>query len=207
MASSPRGNTKPIRPAARGLAAATAASRRAIERVARQAIPSTADFCLVHLVAGRAITCVAGAHSTRQGARAIGALMKTHRIHPDDRTSTVAHVVRTRRPTRRPEIYPDDQPRARAGSLADLHRQLAPASALVVPILHGSRVLGALSLCYSHSGRAYSARHVAYAERLAKRIAEALMPPAPVDAALPTRATTRHTGQATAVRRRAPARD
>ncbi len=187
--------------------AAIDAARRAIERAAREAIPGIADFCLVHLACGRTIRCVAGVHSTRQGLRVIRALMTTHRVHPDDRDSTVAHVMRTRRTTLRTEIHLDVPDRPRAGSVADLHRQLAPTSALAVPILLGTAVLGALSLCYSHSGRSYTSRHVASAERLASRIASALAP-AVLNAASPAaRATARHAGQGTAVRRRVAPRN
>jgi GAF domain-containing protein len=183
------------------------AARRAIERSARQTIPATADFCLVHVACGRTIRCVAGVHSTRQGLRVIRALMKTHRVHPDDRDSTVAHVMRTRRATLRTEIHPDVPDTTRAGSIADLRRQLAPTSALVVPILHGTRVLGALSLCYAHSGRSYTSRHVASAERLAARIADVLVPAARMDAAPALRAATGHARQGTIVRRRAAPRN
>jgi GAF domain-containing protein len=186
--------------------AAIAAARRAIERAARDAVPTLADFCLVHLVAGRVIRCVAGAHSTREGGRDVRALM-SHRIRPDDRDSTVAQVVRTHRATLRREIYPDTHDRARARGLAELHRRLAPTSALVVPIVIDGAVLGALSLCYSHSGRSYAARHVASAERLASRIADILVAGTPIDAPIGLRAAVRHAGQGTTVRRRVAARN
>jgi GAF domain-containing protein len=166
-------------PAAPGLltAAAIAAARRRIERAAREAVPTLADFCFVHLVAGRAIRCVAGAHSTRGGSRDMRALIKVHRIRLDDHDSTVALVVRSGRATLRREIRPEVPGRARPGGVSELHRRLAPTSALVVPIAHGSRVIGALSLCYSHSGRTYAVRHVAAAERLAARVARLLSRP------------------------------
>jgi len=188
--------------ASKPLSAAAMAARRAVERAARNAVPALADFCLVHLVAGRAIRCVAGAHSTREGGRDVRALMTTHRIRLDDRDSTVAHVVRTGRATLRKEIYPDTPGRTRAGAVAELHRRLAPTSALVVPIVRDDAVLGALSLCYSHSGRVYGARHVGAANRLASRIADALARSSSLGAPLPLRAATRHVGQGTMIRRR-----
>jgi GAF domain-containing protein len=155
--------------------AAIATARRAIERAARDAVPTFADFCLVHLVAGRTIKCVAGTHATRGGGRDVRALMKRHRIRQDDRDSTVAQVVRTQRAMLRKEIYPEASNRIRTG-VGELHRRLATTSALVVPIVRHGAVLGAISLCYSHSGRAYAARHLAAAQRLADRIAAALVP-------------------------------
>jgi GAF domain-containing protein len=189
-------------------AATVADSRRAIERTARAAVPSLADFCLVHLVAGRGITFIAGAHATRAGRRHIRALMRTHRIRPDDPDSTVAQVVRTRRPTLRTTIFPDlNERNVRTGGIADLHRRLAPTSALVVPILRDGTVLGAVSLCYSQSGRSYGARHLPSAERLASRIAEVLTPGARTKASLGLRAAARHARQSTTMRRRVAARN
>jgi GAF domain-containing protein len=190
---------------ARLTVAAIDAVRYAIRRSARQAVPAIADFCLVHLVCGRTIRCIAGSHSTRQGARIIRELMKTHRIRPGDRDSTVAHVVRTRRATLRTDIHPD-RDMARAGGVADLHRRLAPTSALVVPIVHHGAVLGALSLCYSHSGRSYTSRHVASAQRLASRIADTVIPTAAVHAGAGLRTAARTAGNGSALRRRATPR-
>ena len=185
--------------------AAIAAARNAVQRSARHAVPALADFCLVHLVCGRTIRCVAGAHATRPGARAIRELMTTHRIRLNDRDSTVAHVVRSGRATLRTEIHQDPDT-ARAGVVAALHRRLAPTSALVVPIVHGGAVLGALSLGYSHSGRSYAARHVASARRLATHIAGVLLPPTGIDAAMGLRAAA-HAGHTSALRRRVAARN
>ena len=187
-------------------AAAIAAARNAIQRSARHAVPALADFCLVHLVCGRTIRCIAGAHDTRQGARAIRELMTTDRIRPDDRQSTVAHVVRSGRATLRTDIHPDPE-MARARGVAEIHRRLAPTSALVVPIVHGGAVLGALSLCYSHSGRSYAARHVASAKRLATDIAGVLLPAPAIDAAIGLRAAARHASHTSTMRRRVAARN
>lgn len=131
------------------------------------------------------------------------ALMKVHRIRPDDRDSTVAQVVRTRRATLRREIHPEIPPHDSTSAVADLHRRLAPTSALVVPITHGSRILGALSLCYSHSRRTYAVRHVAAAERVASRIAGKLVPRVTLDP-LGLRATGHALTPETPLRRRAP---
>jgi GAF domain-containing protein len=189
------------------IAARVVESRRAIERTARAAVPTLADFCLVHLIAGRGIVFIAGVHATRTGGRDIRALMRAHRIRPDDPDSTVAQVVRTRRPTLRTTILPDIAERSgRAGGVADLHRRLAPTSALVVPILRNDVVLGAVSLCYSQSGRSYGTRHLASAERLASRIAEVLTA-ARTNASPGLRATARHARQGTAIRRRVAARN
>jgi GAF domain-containing protein len=186
-------------------AAAIDAARHSIQRSIREAIPALGDFCLVHLVHGRTIRCVAGAHSTREGGRAVRELIKAHRIRPDDRASTVAHVVRSRRSTLRKGIHPDPDD-TRAGGIAELRRRLAPTSALVVPILRDGVALGALSLCFSDSGRSYSARQISPAERLAARIADALIPSSTIDATLGPRTAARYAEQDASSRRRVAVR-
>ncbi|MNC87399.1 GAF domain protein [compost metagenome] len=97
--------------------------------------------------------------------------MAAHRISQDDRVSTVAHVVRTGRPSLRTTIPPEPDGGGYVSRVAQLHRRLAPGSVLVVPIRQHGNVTGAVSLCYSHSGRSYRTRDVAIAERLASGIA------------------------------------
>ena len=156
-------------------ARASDADHRTVQRLAREAIPTLADFCLVYQLTGRLLRAIAAVHVTRQGSRDVRALMKAYRIKLDDRVSTVAQVVRSRRPIVRTEIRPDAG-KGSAGSVAHLHLRLATRSALVVPIVHEDVVLGAVSLCYSRSSRSYEARHIAMAERFAMRVASALLP-------------------------------
>ena len=61
-------------------------------------------------------------------------LVSTHRIRRDDLASTVAFVVRSRKPALRTGIYRDDD-RAYRSAAAQLQRKLAPTSALVVPVI------------------------------------------------------------------------
>jgi GAF domain-containing protein len=152
---------------------ALTARRRALDRAARQALPSLADFCLVHVVSARALHCVAAAHSLRRFAHDLRTVMTAHRIRRDDLTSTVAAVVRGGRPTLRTAINADADTRSR-DAMTQLNRRLAATSVLVVPVKRDGALLGTLSLCYSQSGRSHAARHVAPAERLAVRIAHAL---------------------------------
>jgi GAF domain-containing protein len=148
-------------------------THREVQRLAREAIPTLADFCLVYRLARRALRAIAAVHVTRAGSRNVRALMKAYRIRTDDRGSTVAQVVRTQRPLVRTEIRPDAA-RGRTNSVARLHLRLATRSALVVPIVRDGDVLGAVSLCYSRSDRSYSPRDIAAAELFARRVADAL---------------------------------
>lgn len=147
----------------------------AIERVARDAVPAIADFCLVHVVRGVVIPCAAAIHVSRRGQLLLRSLMRHHVIRSNDLVSSVAHVVRTQRPLLRSRVH--DEPRGDGrGEIAKLHRRLAARSVLVVPITAQRAVVGALSLCFAESGRSYTVRHLAPARRIAARIAEVLVP-------------------------------
>ena len=170
----------------------------AVERLARQALPTLGDFAFVFLARGGTITCAAAAHITLAGEHLVRALARVYRVRRSDRDSTVAEAMRRGSAMRRTYIRSDDRPQLREGSIADLHRRLAPRSALGVPILAGKAVLGALSLGYSDSRRAYSAVDVAPATRLARRIARVLCPQKPRAFMRPSRQ-----GRGTVPRRRA----
>ena len=150
----------------------------AIERTARHAIPGIADFCLVHVVHGASIPCVAAVHVSRGKQTYLRTLMRRFKIRRNDLVSSVAQVIRTQRPLLRPRVYEEPQQGVRKSEAGDLQRRLAPRSVLVVPIMSGPAVVGALSLCYSESGRAHAERHLGPARRIALRIARALQEPA-----------------------------
>jgi GAF domain-containing protein len=128
----------------------------------------------------------------------------------DDAGSTVAQVIRTGHPILRSDI-PAESLRlstgVKADPVADLHRRLATRSVLAVPIRLGERVLGAVSLCYSDSGRSYVARDVPAATRLAMRIARVLTSVRVPDATVGLRPAARHPRQGTTIRRRVAARN
>ena len=149
-----------------------------LERVARAAIPALADFCLVYLLDGEQLRCVASAHATRAGGRLLRALQKVYKITRDDRESTVAQVVRLGRASLRAEIRPEypapDRRVTRLARVFDIHRQLAARSALVVPIEGRSGLLGAVAFSYAQSGRHYKPADVPVAERVAHEIALAV---------------------------------
>ena len=145
------------------------------DRVARIAVPAFADFCLIYLLDGDALKCVASAHRTREGGRLLRALTRVYRITRHDPDSTVAQTVRRGRPHLRTEIRPESAaPPSRVGSLVrvfELHRQLAVRSALTAPIEGRAGVIGALALSYSGSGRQYVAADVLVAEQMAHQLA------------------------------------
>ena len=181
------------------------AQQRHIHRAARQGIPHLADFCLVHIATPRSIRCITAVHRTTDHARDMLELISSRPIPRDDLTSTVAGVVRSGKPALRRRIRQERIQGAHGGSVMRLYNRLAPRSALVVPLVSGPAVFGTLSLCYSHSGRSYSSHQVAEAQRLAERVAAALI--AAVHATSGLLAATRHAGEGAAVRRRLDSRN
>jgi GAF domain-containing protein len=186
-------------------AASIEAARSAMQRIARGLVPALADFSLIFLADAIAIQCVAGAHATADGARLVRMVMRSYRIRRRDPSSTVAHVIRTSQPLLRSDIHIDPSPRRDA--VSELHRRLAPCSALAVPIDFSGSVVGALSVCYSQSGRSYAGADVAAVTHAASRIAEALSRARAADATLRLRPSTRDTRQGTTIRRRVAPRD
>ncbi len=137
-----------IRPPSQPLPPATLAlARRTIDRLVAALVPRSADFCLVHVIARGSIRAVAGAHATPDGLRVLRSLMRSYRISPQDGASGVASVIRTGRPLLRTAIQIDAAVAHRRDARAlELHRQLAPRSALVVPIQTPVGIAGAMTL-------------------------------------------------------------
>jgi GAF domain-containing protein len=144
-------------------------AKTTLKRFAQSLVPSRADFCFIHLTRGKYLRCAACAHCTREGERVIAAIVRAYQILRSDPVSTVAHVVRHGRPQLRVEIAADEDPRLPA-RIAAAHRQLAPTSALAVPLLADSRIIGALTLGYSDSGRRFGTQDIPRAVRLAKQV-------------------------------------
>ena len=165
-------STAPLRTTPHSLAAF-----RLIDRALRRALPALGDFAFVHVRAGGEIVGVAAAHHRGEQARLVRSLMRAYRVAASDRVSAVAQVIRTGKPLMRSEIHPDtpDPRAARGDRIADLHRQLAPRSALVVPIVIRNSILGAMSLCYSDSRRRHSPASLPSARHLATQIGYVLM--------------------------------
>ena len=153
---------------------ALTSQRRVIARTARAAFPGLADYCLIHVATTpRTLRCIWAEDRATPFSVDMRAIVSARPIRCNDLTSTVAGVVRSGKPTLRRDIHHDEPKRPPARALA--FRRLAPKSALVVPLLDKGAVLGALSLCYSHSGRTHTRRHVPLAQRLAARIAGVLL--------------------------------
>jgi GAF domain-containing protein len=139
-----------------------------LQRIARTVVPHLADFCFIFLASGADIRCAASAHATHDGRRLVRRFSRVYKITRKDPVSTVAHVLNTGRPRLRTEIRCEEAAApATDPQVFTLHRRLGACSALVVPIGEIPNVLGAISLCYSGSGRHYTAQDLPIARRLA----------------------------------------
>ena len=146
------------------------------ERIARNAVPALADFCLIYVLDGDRLRCAAAAHVTSAGERMLRALLRVYRIRRTDRDSTVAQVVRDGWPILRADIRPERGAAAMGLSarVAEAHRRLNVRSSLVVPIKGRTGVAGAVALGYSDSRRRYAPSDIIVAQRLARQAAIAL---------------------------------
>jgi GAF domain-containing protein len=185
-----------------------AAAARMIDRSLRTAVPSLCDFGLVHVAIDQAIVGVGAAHRRPEGLRLVRELLRIHRLRASDSFSTVAHVIRTRQPLLRSDIPAEPvTSERRVDRVAQLHRMLAPRSALVLPIVVRDSVLGAVSLCYSDSGRRYRQADVGSGARLALQVGYILMMAALPHADARLHTATGHARQGTTVRRRVAPRN
>jgi GAF domain-containing protein len=182
-----------------------------VQRVVRNAVPRIADFSLLYVVDGGFVVCAASAHATRDGDRLVRTLGRVHRVKRSDAVSSVAQVTRTGQPLLRTRIRLDarraDTPADNKSLVAELHRRLAPRSALVVPVIANDMVLGAISLCYSESGRRYTSRDLPAASQVAREIGRLLSKFVLRDATIRLRPAARGARQGAALRRRVVSRD
>jgi GAF domain-containing protein len=145
-----------------------------LQRLARAAVPSLSDFCLIFLVEGKELRCAASAHATAAGERLLRRLRRIYKITRNDPVSTVAHVVRTGRPKLRSDIRQEATTQRANVRVFTLHNRLGVRSVLAVPIGAPPAVLGAISFSYADSGRRYTAHDIPRARRLA-RLASAFL--------------------------------
>jgi PAS domain S-box-containing protein len=145
-----------------------------LRTVARLAVESIADWCVVDVVDDGRIRRVSIGHS--DPVRAEFAREYLHRYPPDpDAPAGVARVLRTGDPELLPEI-PEERLRevARDEEHFRILKELGMRSAMIVPMISRGRILGAISLVAAELGRHYDQDDLAFAEELAGRAALAV---------------------------------
>lgn len=144
-----------------------------LANITRLAVPRIADWCAVDLLENGCIRRVSIAH----GDPAEAALAERIQRHPPDLQAArgIGHVLRTGRS----ELLPDVSDAALLEIARDAEhlrilRQLRLRSYLIVPMIVHGRVLGALTMATTESGRRYTEYDVAVAEELARRSSAAI---------------------------------
>jgi len=149
--------------------------RRTLEHVAQLAVPHLADWCAVDVLNERGrIEQVAVAHADPDRVRWGRELRERYPVDPA-RPSGIAHVIRTGEVELVQDIT-DELLAAVAQDAAhlDLLREVGLRSVLVVPLLAGGRVTGALSLVLTSEARRFTPGDVALAQELGRRAGAAV---------------------------------
>jgi PAS domain S-box-containing protein len=149
--------------------------RASLARVAELAAAEVADWCSIHVVdEDEAIVEVALAHHDPSQVTFMRELQE--RYPPDPAATTGAPaVIRRGEAELMPEIPADLlEGSARDELHLDLIRQLGLSSYLCVPLVGRQRVLGAITLVSSSSGRRFGVDDLKLAEELARRAAMAI---------------------------------
>jgi signal transduction histidine kinase/transcriptional regulator with GAF, ATPase, and Fis domain len=145
-------------------------------RVARLAVPALADWCIVDVLDEDGVTIKQVAVSAADPEKE-DLLREMRLLYPPtiDSPQPAAQTLRSGEPTVFPEFDPDS---LRGTTRDDRHFELVsrlnPTSAIAVPLRARARVIGALTLAMSESGRHYGDREVALATGLAGRAALAV---------------------------------
>lgn len=145
-----------------------------LRTVARLAVRSLADWCVVDVVEGTRLTRLAVAHA--DPAKETLARELAERYPPDIQARTgVAQALRSGQAQLMTTITPELlEASARDAEHLAILQQLGLRSALVVPMIARGRTLGAMTLVSAESGRAYQADDLDFATELASRAAVAI---------------------------------
>jgi PAS domain S-box-containing protein len=143
-----------------------------LQQLARLAVPSVADWCVVHTVTNGRVELVALEHANPD--RRAAAREMTVR-YPIDGDHAIHRVLRGG-PSELHAAITDDV--LRAAAVDDTHleylRAVGYRSVMVAPIAGRGGVIGSLTFVTADSGRSYTERDLAFAEDLAKRAGLAL---------------------------------
>jgi PAS domain S-box-containing protein len=142
-----------------------------LQEVARVAVRTLADWCIIHLLDGDgSIRWLALAHGDPAKEAVARELQARYPA-----TEGVARVLKTGQPEFYPHI-PEAQRLARARDPEHLRmlQELDSRSVMIVPLAARGRMLGAVSLISTQVGRTYGEADLAIAEELARRCAHAV---------------------------------
>ncbi len=147
-----------------------------LERIANLAVPRLADWCAIDMLgADGAIELVAVAHVDPSKVELARDLRRRYPPDPDATTGT-PNVLRTGRSELIEEIPPEliEQAIQDHPEIAELVRGLQLRSSMIVPLVAGDEVSGAMTFVWAESGHRYTRADLALAEDLARRASVAI---------------------------------
>src|SRR5688572_28655170 len=145
-----------------------------LQEVARLAVPTLGDMCIVDVVEGGVLSRVAATHVDPAKATLVEQLRERYSPHPDPRHPSV-RVLQTGQFELLADVTPDVvTTRTRDADHADLVRAIGVRSHLAVPLTARGVTIGVISLAISESARRYGPRDVAFAQDLARQAALAI---------------------------------
>ncbi|HEX2188738.1 MAG TPA: PAS domain S-box protein [Longimicrobiaceae bacterium] len=148
---------------------------RTLAELTRLLVPVLADYCSIDVVAPDGeIRRVETAHADPDKERLLREVWTRYPYRSDGGQGTPL-VVRTREPVLIPEVSPEATAAfARDREHLEMLRALGPRSYLCVPLVARDRVVGALSMVMSDSGRRYAPADLQLAVEVARRAAVAI---------------------------------
>jgi PAS domain S-box-containing protein len=145
-----------------------------LQRVARLAVPTLADWCGVDIATDEGSVQVAVAHADQAK---VGLARELRQRYPPDyaREDGLGAVLRTGRP----QLYPDIPGEMIVAAAHDaehlrLIRDVGMRAAMIVPMRVGDDTVGAITFVTAESGRTFDEQDLAFAQDLALRAATAV---------------------------------
>jgi PAS domain S-box-containing protein len=145
-----------------------------LDQAARLAVPFFADWCIVDVLDGKVLRRVAVSAADPRKAAALRDL-RDHYVPDSTSRQPAALALREGRPYLRESFTPE----ALAETAKDEHHlallhQLAPRSAIALPLVAQGRTVGVVTFAQAESGRRYSQRDLALGQEIARRAAIAV---------------------------------
>src|SRR5438067_8340098 len=145
-----------------------------LKRIARLAVPTIADWCVVDLIQNGALQRVSVSHADPDKEKLAYELEERYPQDPNAATG-IPHVLRTGRPELIAEITDAEMASTATDSQhLEILRGLGLKSYIIVPILSRDQVLGTIAFVTAESKRRYSEDDLRIAEDLAGRAATAI---------------------------------
>ena len=148
--------------------------KETLVHIAEVARPMLADACILDVVSGQAISRMVSSHDDEDAAEALLVLATRYPLTWDS-PSMVVDVLRRGEPVLLATIDPDlAEARSRNDEEAAMDQRIGVKSTMILPLVSGGRVKGAITLMRTRSLQPYAAADLELAGELVQRCAFAL---------------------------------